>query len=121
MPNHRKRGVEANAKRSDASALKHHSKMMPHKSADLNVVSLAVGGGAAGLIMNPSVGGNPERAVGIPGILGLTTEFPTVRSAMMDGIIETSVPEHKQSGIHGAAPSKTQSELGMRKIPGTTY
>ena len=116
MPNHRKRGVEANAKRSDASAMKHHMKQVP-----VNIVSTAVGGGAAPLIMNPSVGGNPDRPVGIPGIIGLTTEFPTIRSAMMDGIIETSVPEHRANGVHRAQPTKTQSELGMRKIPGTTY
>lgn len=88
---------------------------------DLGISNLAVGGGANPLIMDPSVGGNPNRAVGIPGILGLTTEFPTVRTAMAEGIIETSVPEHKKSGIHKAQPTATKSELGMRKIPGTTY
>ena len=119
---HRKRGVEANAKRSDASAMKHlREGGANHGKAPVNVVSLAVGGGPASLLMNPSEGGNPNRAVGIPGILGLTTEFPTVRSAMVDGIIETSVPEHKRSGIHSAQPTKTQYELGMAHIPGTKY
>lgn len=110
MPNHRKRGVEANAKRSEES-----------KRAPVNIVSTAVGGGAAPLIMNPSMGGNPNRPVGIPGILGVTTEFPTIRSAMMDGIIETSVPEHRANGVHRAQPTATKRELGMRPIAGTTY
>ena len=56
----------------------------------------------------------------ISNIINTTTEGSEIRTAMK-GIIETSVPPHKQSGLHKAKPTATPHTLGMRHISGTTY
>ena len=92
----------------------------PQVSMNIAPASMAIGLGGIKLLHDPSVGGSYNRQVGVSNIIQSTTEFPTVRTAMK-GIIETSVPPHKQSGIHKAKPTATQHALGMRHISGTTY
>ena len=92
----------------------------PQSSMNIAPATMAMGLGGVKMLHNPSVGNYHDRHVGISNIIQSTTEFPTVRTAMK-GIIETSVPAHKQSGIHSAKPTATPHALGMRHISGTTY
>ena len=99
--------------------VRHSKKAEANQTMNVDPVMSYMSGGAK-LLTNPSVGGSYNRKVGISNIIQSTTEFPIVRTSMK-GIIETSVPAHKQSGIHKAAATATPTTLGMRHIPGTTY
>ena len=92
----------------------------PQSTMNIAPATMAMGLGGVKMLSNPSVGNYHDRKVGVSNIIQSTTEFPTVRTAMR-GIIETSVPAHKQSGIHKASPTATPHALGMRHISGTTY
>lgn len=84
------------------------------------VVGGLMGMGGNPILQDPSTGGNKNRKETREGIIESTTTFPTVRDAM-EGIIQTSVPEHKQSELLPSAPTKTKTALGMRHLPGTRY
>jgi len=102
-----------------------HAKNGTHREPDvqstLNVdpVMSYLGGGVK-LLTNPSVGNYHNRNIGVNNIIASTTEGAMNRTAMA-GIIETSVPPHMSSGIHKAKATATQTALGMRHIPGSTY
>jgi hypothetical protein len=84
------------------------------------VVGGLMGMGSNPILQDPSVGGNKNRQETVHGIIESTTTFPGVREAM-EGIIQTSVPEHKQSELMHSQPTKTKTALGMRHISGSKY
>ena len=96
---------------------KHQEKAPVAQTMNVDPVMSYMGGGVR-MLKDPMEGMKHRNTVS--NIINTTTQGSQIRTAMK-GIIETSVPPHKQSGLHKAKPTATPTALGMRHISGTTY